>query len=215
MSLPFQIVFLMLVFEMSLFVLLIAPLPLSWRRGMVKWMSKSPIISQIQYVMNIAFIFVVMLFIDSLNRLRSSQEKDAEHHGHADALSDAHLHAKMFHAQRNIYLTGSVIFLSLVLNRFYNMIVELLKNEEKTEVLKQQAAKTSKEYLKLLDGDQERDKQIDELKEKLAAAEKAVKDVEIIKKQAAQTADEYMRLTDRYVALEKKLQYGSDSKKTI
>jgi hypothetical protein len=67
-----------------------------------------------------------------------------------DQVKDSFLHAKLFQAQRNMYLTGSVIFLSLVLNRFFSLIVELQKNEEKTEVLKQQAAKTTKEYLVIL-----------------------------------------------------------------
>jgi hypothetical protein len=80
---------------------------------------------------------VFILFVDSVNRSFKTQEKHdrSEEHHHVDSRSDSYLHAKLFQAQRNMYLTGSVIFLSLVLNRFFNMIVELAKNEEKTEVI--------------------------------------------------------------------------------
>jgi hypothetical protein len=93
----------------------------------------------------------------------------------------------MFYAQRNVYLTGSTIFLALILNRFYYMVLELLKNEEKAEVLKQQAAKTSKEYMKLLDGDQEKESELSLLKKELEEAKTKGKDIEILRKQAERT----------------------------
>ncbi|KAJ3321199.1 hypothetical protein HDV06_004542 [Boothiomyces sp. JEL0866] len=92
------------------------------------------------------------------------------------------------------------------------MINELAKNEEKTE---QQAAKTTKEYLKLLDKEQKNDSK--DLQEKY---DKLVKELEIVKKQANQTNEEYMKLTDkflianrRYVELESKYENNPSSKK--
>jgi hypothetical protein len=76
---------------------------------------------------------------------------------HQRTHTDAHLgggeqetfeKAKLFYAQRNVYLTGSVLFLFFVLSRFCGAMVELMKMEEKAEVLKQQAARTSSEYMK-------------------------------------------------------------------
>lgn len=61
----------------------------------------------------------------------------------------------MFYAQRNMYLTGSILFLALILNRFYQMISELVTNDAKNEVLKQQAAKTNAAYMKMIDGDKD------------------------------------------------------------
>ena len=154
---------------------------------------------KIKYVMRILFVFVVILFVgnqvdvDSVNKANKEQHHDHEHHHHErDALA---LNAKKFYAQRNMYLTGSVIFLSLVLDRFYAMVLELIKNEEKAEVLKQQAAKTSKEYLKVMD-------EMDQMKKLADSAKKLEKELEIVKKQAAQTNDEYMRLTDKLAAYE-------------
>jgi hypothetical protein len=158
---------------------------------MLSFLSKSKLIDQIKYVFRICFIIVVVLFVDSFNRSFKVQE---DHHDHKhDIKTDSFIHAKLFQAQRNMYLTGSVIFLSLVLNRFFYLIQELQKNTEKTEVLKQQAAKTTKEYLKLLDKEQE-----------WKSAEGLKKELEIVKKQAEQTHKAYMELTDRYAALEGK-----------
>ena len=108
-------------------------MPLSFRRSILSWLSKSKLVAQIQYALKILLILVLILFVDSLNKIYSSQKHSDDGHTH-DARTDTYLHAKMFYAQRNVYLTGSVIFLSLVLNRFYKMIMELLKNEEKMEV---------------------------------------------------------------------------------
>jgi uncharacterized protein YrzB (UPF0473 family) len=151
---------------------------------------------QVRYFAQIAFIIVVVLFIDSFNRSFKTQEhqEDHDHHHHHDAKTDSFLHAKLFQAQRNMYLTGSVIFLSLVLNRFYKMLIDIVRNEEKMEILKQQAAKTTKEYLLLLDKDQQ--------KGDSGEVSKLKKELEIVKKQAEQTNQEYLRLTDRYTALE-------------
>jgi hypothetical protein len=131
---------------MIAFLILLIPLPLKLRVKMINIISKSKVFDQVKYIVRVFFIIVCVLFVDSLNRSFKTHEKQ-EHDHHHDARTDSFLHAKLFQAQRNMYLTGSVIFLSLVLNRFFNMIVELQKNEEKTDVLKQQAAKTTKEYL--------------------------------------------------------------------
>ncbi|EGF77569.1 hypothetical protein BATDEDRAFT_13702 [Batrachochytrium dendrobatidis JAM81] len=165
MTLYYQIVFAMLVYEMALFLLLLAPFPTTWRRSMLKWVSNSKIVVKISYVMRIMFVFVVVLFVDSLNNVMKKHEHDEHGHSHADAHTESMVRAKMFYAQRNLYLTGSVVFLSLVLNRFFAMVFELMKNEEKSEelvedaktklkdleVVKKQAAQTADEYMRLTD----------------------------------------------------------------
>ncbi len=118
----------------------------------------------------------------------------------------------MFYAQRNMYLTGSVIFLSLVLNRFLSMMADISKNEQRNDVLKQQAAKSSKEYLKLLDNEQDYLSKIARLESELVTLRKQQTELDIVKKQAAQISDEYLRLTDRYAELEAK--GSAESKKT-
>jgi B-cell receptor-associated protein 31 len=68
----------LLVAEMTLFMLLIVPLPFTIRRKMFTFISESPIIAKLQYGMKITFIFILILFIDSVNRVYRVQVELAE-----------------------------------------------------------------------------------------------------------------------------------------
>ena len=61
--------FLLLVVEMVIFVSLIVPMPLSLRRKLFTFLSESPIIAKLQYGMKITFIFILILFLDRVNRV--------------------------------------------------------------------------------------------------------------------------------------------------
>lgn len=82
--------FALLVFEMSVFGLLIVPLPYSMKRKLFTFISENPLIAKLQYGMKvgsqrfrrcyqmltarqITFIFILILFIDSVNRVYSVQ----------------------------------------------------------------------------------------------------------------------------------------------
>jgi hypothetical protein len=54
---------------MLIFCALIVPLPFTWRRKLFTFISESPIIAKLQYGMKITFIFILILFIDSVNRV--------------------------------------------------------------------------------------------------------------------------------------------------
>lgn len=75
------------------------------------------------------------------------RSESASHDVHSESLH----RARTFYAQRNLYLTGSVVFLTLILNRFQAMLVDVFKSDERMSVLKKQADQTAKEYLKLLE----------------------------------------------------------------
>jgi B-cell receptor-associated protein 31 len=174
---------------MAIFLVLLLPIPSTWRLVIVKLLAAA--ISKIK----LSLIFVFLLFGDAVY--------DSIRKRHTDG---------MFYAQRNMYLTGSVIFLSLVLNRFLSMMADISKNEQRNDVLKQQAAKSSKEYLKLLDNEQDYLSKIARLESELVTLRKQQTELDIVKKQAAQISDEYLRLTDRYAELEAK--GSAESKKT-
>lgn len=59
----------LLVAEMSIFMLLIVPLPFAIRRKLFTFISENPIIAKLQYGLKITFIFILILFIDSVNRV--------------------------------------------------------------------------------------------------------------------------------------------------
>ncbi|KAJ3226758.1 hypothetical protein HK099_004176 [Clydaea vesicula] len=211
MSLHYEIVFYLLAFEALIFVVLLAPFPLKIRKIVLNFFSKSKIIFQIKKGLSVGLVFVALLFADSLNKMLAAQKEHER--STSGGAGDTFLHAKMFYAQRNMYLTGSVLFLSLILNRFHTLILELMKNEEKSEVLKQQAAQQSKEYMKLLDKEKDYEKEIAELKKGKEEWEASLKTSEQREKQHQQTVTSFMELTDRYCELEKKYEMKVGDKK--
>lgn len=59
---------------------LIIPMPFTAKRKMFNFISESPIIAKMQYGMKITFIFILILFIDSVNRVyRVQVEMSALH----------------------------------------------------------------------------------------------------------------------------------------
>lgn len=177
------------------------PLPVSIRKPMLKQISKSTSLVKIKQFLSVIFLFVFILFLDSLSKLRNHAA-----HSHSSQASDDPLHiAKIFYAQRNAYLTGSVLFLALVLNRFHGFITELVNATENLGVLKGQAGKTSAEYMKMLDKEKELQSELDEKNKELEEEKKKSRNADLLVKQAKQTNDEYLKLTDRYVELEKKV----------
>ncbi|KAG0364686.1 putative endoplasmic reticulum protein [Gamsiella multidivaricata] len=217
MSLPYMMVFTLLMTEMITFIFLILPLPFNWRRGIINFLSKSPFMAHIQYVMKIVFIFVFILFVDSLNRVIKVEDvvNDNDHHHH-NPHAETSMAARRFYAQRNMYLTGFTLFLSLILNRTFFMILDLMKSEEKMEIVKKQAAQQSKEYERVLESETKLKKELKDMQENAASHESLKQDLENLKKQANQQQLEYLRMADENTALEKKLKgTKSESRKDI
>ncbi|KAI9256452.1 B-cell receptor-associated protein 31-like-domain-containing protein [Phascolomyces articulosus] len=80
--------------------------------------------AHVKYTLKIVFAFILVLFIDSVNRLKTIDEtlfqlgRDDNINSAAgapvmDAQTDANYSARKFYAQRNMYLTGSTLFLTL------------------------------------------------------------------------------------------------------
>ncbi|KAF9434296.1 hypothetical protein BGZ76_008258 [Entomortierella beljakovae] len=160
---------------------------------------------------------LLMTEANSLNRVIKVEEiHDNSHHHHGHG-SETNVAARRFYAQRNMYLTGFTLFLSLILNRTFFMILELLKSEEKMEIIKKQANQQSKEYERILDSETKLKKEIKDLTEVVASHEGAKRDFENLKKQAEQNQKEYLRLADENNAMEMKLRGSSsaESKKDI
>lgn len=102
--------------------------------------------------------------------------------------------ARKFYSQRNMYLCGFTLFLSLILNRTYIMILEVLRLEEK---LKQYEGtdKNTKQSAKLAAaGDSG---EIGRLRREL---EKKDRDIATLKKQSEGLQKEYHELTEKYGA---------------
>jgi len=201
MTLYYSLVFLLLVAEMSLFMLLIVPLPFTIRRKMFTFISESPLVAKLQYGMKITFIFILILFIDSVNRVYRVQVELAaasENAGNAAGVMGherMEVQARKFYSQRNMYLCGFTLFLSLILNRTYIMILDVLRLEEKVKKYEGDPKATGKEAEKLANAGNVGE--IGRLKKELAEKDR---DLQNLKKQAEGLNREYGDLSDKYSA---------------
>lgn len=97
--------------------------------------------------------------------------------------------ARKFYSQRNMYLCGFTLFLSLILNRTYVMILDVLRLEEEVKTLKGDPAVKGGKSIKEAGGVGE----IANLKEEIAAKDR---DMETLKKQVENMQKEYNRMGD-------------------
>ena len=97
--------------------------------------------------------------------------------------------ARKFYSQRNMYLCGFTLFLSLILNRTYIMILDTLRLEQE---LKQYKGQKSKSDPKLDEAGEMGE--IGRLKKELA---KRDQDIETLKKQSQGLSNEYNKLGDQ------------------
>jgi len=175
-----------------MFGVLVSPLPYRVRKALFHWLSHSPIVAKIAYGLKISFIFIMVLFVDALQRMwRTAEEAEAAKRtqGLHDVRAETNHAAKKFYSQRNVYLTGFTLFLSLVLTRVFAIILDLIETQTAYGALKQQAANNDRP------GDDTLKTEIEELKKKLAAK---TQDFDTLKNQAASQAVEYNRLADAY-----------------
>ncbi|KAK6582090.1 hypothetical protein PZA11_005787 [Diplocarpon coronariae] len=196
MTLYYSLVFLLLVAEMTLFMLLIVPLPFTIRRKMFTFI-ESPLVAKLQYGMKITFIFILILFIDSVNRVYRVQIELAEANKTSGQAVMGHermeVQARKFYSQRNMYLCGFTLFLSLILNRTYIMILDVLRLEEKVKKYEGDPKATGKESEKLANAGNAGE--IGKLRKQLAEKER---DIEILKKQSEGLSKEYVEMSDKY-----------------
>lgn len=103
--------------------------------------------------------------------------------------------ARKFYSQRNMYLCGFTLFLSLILNRTYIMILEVLRLEEKVKSYEGTTSKGAKQSEKLAVAGEPGE--IARLRKALDAKDR---DIETLKKQAAGLHKEYNEMGDRLAA---------------
>lgn len=150
MAFQYVLTFTLLVVEMALFALISLPLPSTIRRPLLKTMSipfKTP---QFQMIMRCVFVFIGIMFFDSVNRtwkvdrelsgLTSSGDYSGIAAGMGGGITRAEIQSRRFYSQRNMYLSGFTLFLSLILNRTYSMVFDLLEIKDKCKKLEANGA---------------------------------------------------------------------------
>ncbi|KAF6837781.1 bap31 domain-containing protein [Colletotrichum plurivorum] len=218
MTLYYTLVFMLLMAEMALFMLLIVPLPFTIKRrlftyvylgpylstasrltaGARSFISESPVVAKVQYWMKITFVFILILFIDSVNRVYRVQVELAlateKQNSGAAVMGHERLEvqARKFYSQRNMYLCGFTLFLSLILNRTYVMILEVMRLEDKVRGFEGTKGDAKQSEKLAVAGDAG---EIARLKKKL---EEKDRDIETLKKQSAGLHKSYDELSDQY-----------------
>ncbi len=105
--------------------------------------------------------------------------------------------ARKFYSQRNMYLCGFTIFLSLILNRTYVMILEVMRLEDRIKTF-EGTNKDTRESEKLAVAG--KPGELAGLKDKLAKKEQ---DLQTLRKQSEGLHKSYDELADKYAALQK------------
>lgn len=144
MAIYYNLVFSLLVTEMGFFTILSLPFPRSIRRRVLTTVSKPFQNEQFQIGLKFVFGFVLILFVDSVNRVMSiTQELQAIGNSPknpqaiaAGLYSDrSEVQARRFYAQRNMYLCGFTLFLTLIITRTYSLVGELTQTKDKLDNL--------------------------------------------------------------------------------
>lgn len=206
MTLYYSLVFLLLVSEMLVFVGLIIPMPFVVRRKIFTFISESMIVAKLQYGLKITFIFILILFLDSVNRVYRVQVEIAaarkDPHTGATAIvghERTEVQSRKFYSQRNMYLCGFTLFLSLILNRQYAMILDVLRLEEEVKQLKGDPVAGGKTAEKLANAGNPGE--IGGLRQRIAEQDKALeakeRDLANLTKQAQNLTTEYNRMGDK------------------
>ena len=106
--------------------------------------------------------------------------------------------ARKFYSQRNMYLCGFTLFLSLILNRTYIMILDVLRLEEKVKRYEGDPAAKGKDSDRLANAGGAGE--IGKLRKELEAKDR---DLQNLKKQSEGLNKEYGNLSDKYGELNK------------
>ncbi|SGY54775.1 BQ5605_C006g03909 [Microbotryum silenes-dioicae] len=139
MAIPNQIVFGLLLFEIATFIVLIVPLPFTWRRALFKAIAESQLVAKAQYALKITFIFVFLLFADAVNHMLKIQREgvlNKQLGQRSDLRGESDYRSRKFLSERNFYLHGFTLFLSLILSRTYSLVLDLIKAQEDLALLK-------------------------------------------------------------------------------
>ncbi|KAJ3369195.1 hypothetical protein GGF31_005476 [Allomyces arbusculus] len=222
MSIPNRLALVLLIAEIIVFLILALPMPRAVRKTITKFITQSWIVTKLVTAFRWTFIFLTLLFIDSFTRQYRMTQERAEaieeghyHHQHGNLgiiTGDLDPRAKLYYAQRNMYMVGFSLFMMVVLDRYRAVLLELVRSEEQVAELTVQYASHKRQLRTLLD---ERDAgagaapaaapatavsdDVEEIVRKRVAEE-----TKKVKEQADANYAQYLELSDRYNELEGK-----------
>jgi B-cell receptor-associated protein 31 len=180
---------------MATFMFLVTPLPRQIRKKVLTSLQDIPGIEKAALFLRFTFVFILILFIDSVNRVyRVAAEMEQSQLGirsvgNMISVERSEIQARKFYSQRNMYLCGFTLFLSLILNRTHSLVLDLINAQDTVDLLKSGSdAKVKAEALS-----SESKAEIARLKEELEAKDR---DLQTLKKQSEALSKEYANISD-------------------
>lgn len=167
-------------------------------------------------------IFSVLFLLEAIREMRK--------YSHIDPAAEQHLNVgmqhsmRLFRAQRNFYIAGFAIFLTLVIRRLVTLLLEQAGLLAQAEASMKQAQSATAAARSMMGADTSKaedkkdgDKAVVELKKRIAELETDLvrerKDKEAMKSQAESLNKEYDRLTEEYSKLQRKVTISASSDK--
>lgn len=221
MSVQWHLVFGIMTFEVLFFMILCLPLPISWRHGLLRYISDKPSGHPIVRTMQFVFLFMSVLFVDTCVKLSKNISKEDVLRAHPQQFASEHFfHMQLFLSQRNFYLCFFTLLMLAVIWQVKALFAEIIKSQ----ALLKQAHNSSEGYEMLLKekadnapANKEMVKELADTKKELADAQAACKKAEIdlvaMKKQSDNFKIEYERLLKLSQEMQDKLEGKSSNDK--
>ncbi|SCU90236.1 LAME_0E07646g1_1 [Lachancea meyersii CBS 8951] len=130
MTLYYTFVFGILAIEMVMFLLLALPVPSKYRKPVTMALIRPFRLTQIQVAIKCILGFIMLLFVDTINRVYSINAELSQTSIAAGVSDRNEVQSRKFYAQRNMYLTGITLFLTFTVFRTYGLVWELLELKE-------------------------------------------------------------------------------------
>ncbi|KAF2878942.1 hypothetical protein ILUMI_27215 [Ignelater luminosus] len=225
MSLQWTLIAGFLYLEIVIVLLLVLPVasPKRWNA-----LFKSRFLQGLQQQAGIYFMILlailVLFLLDAIREMRKYSNIDTPDHQHQHLDAEMQGNMRLFRAQRNFYISGFALFLSLVIRRLVTLIssqAALLAQAEAALKQAQGASATARSLLSQRnevtqnESNEAHDKEVTELKNKVEELEEKlqyeVKDKQALKQQAENLSKQYDSLAEEHSKLQKTITAGGDS----
>ncbi|XP_067126629.1 B-cell receptor-associated protein 31-like [Centruroides vittatus] len=229
MSIQWTLIATFLYVEISVVILLLLPFisPATWQKFFKSRFFKS-LGNQANLYFTVFFVILVLFFLDSIRETHKYGEgrHQEQEHGHLDA--ELQQSMRLFRAQRNFYIAGFALFLSLVIRRLVILISAQATLIARCDASMKQAQSATDAAEKLMKEKEEREKEagdraenegnvkrekqeleIQTLKEELKKTKDELsytkKDFDAMKSQAESNSKAYDDLMKQYTQMEEKM----------
>lgn len=230
MSLVWSLIASFLYVEIFIVLMLVLPVasPQRWQR-FFKSRFLAMLSSQAQTYFYLLLFVLVLFLLEAIREMRK--------YSHVDPAAEQHLNVgmqhsmRLFRAQRNFYISGFAIFLSLVIRRLISLITTQAQLLAQSEASLKQAQSATAAARSLMSQQKKEDEagdkpkptapsaddvSADELKQRVTELESELarerKDKEAMKSQSESLNREYDRLTEEYSKLQKRITISSADK---